>query len=509
MHTRTRLNRRQFQAFGGAAFASLAARPFAAHASDVLPYGQYDAIGLAELVKAGEVTPTELLKEAISRTESVNDEINAVVIKMYDEAYALIEEGIPDGPFRGVPFLLKDIGAMYGGVRYTAGSRLLADFIAPADSELVRRYKQAGLVIFGRTNTPEFGLNGSTEPELFGATKNPWNPSHSSGGSSGGSAAAVASRVVPITQGGDGGGSIRIPASCCGVFGMKPSRGRIPMGPGVGEVWEGLVTMHTLSLSVRDNAAMLDATAGPDVGAPYHIAPPDKTFLSATKEPPKNPLRIAWTTECVTDRIHPDCKAAVEDAAKLCEHLGHHVERDGPEIDYKEAEDAFVMTVRVHAAGMLDALGEQLGRKVTADSVEAATWSAAEIGWSTSAAEFARNKSRINKATRELGRFFSRYDVLLTPTLASPPPVLGFLDTLGLPYEEFNRRLLDFTPFTWIHNVAGTPAISVPLHWNKQDLPIGVQFATRLGEESTLYSLAGQLERERPWRSRIPALSAK
>ena len=502
-------NRREFIAMGVSAGISSAFSTSAiAEASVSSQFGTHDAVGLAELVRAGHVKPTELLDEAIARTQAVNGDLNAIVTEMFDEARASIERGLPDGPFRGVPFLLKDTSAMYAGVRYTAGSRLLKDFIAPGDTELVRRYKKAGLVIFGRTNTPEFGLNFTTEPQLFGPTKNPWNTSRSPGGSSGGSAAAVASRIVPIAQGGDGGGSIRVPASCCGVFGMKPSRGRMPMGPNTGEAWEGLVTLHTLSISVRDSAAMLDATAGPDVGAPYGVAAPRGTFLSSVQHPPKKRLRIAWTTEPASQFVHADCVAAVEDAVRLCRKLGHEVVPAHPAVHYEQAKQAFLMVVRVHIAAALDSLSEQLGEKVTAEKVERATWDGAQIGWQVPAARFAKNKGVINLATRAMGNFFEEFDLLLTPTLAAPPVRLGELDTMNLPYEEHIERMFNFSPFTWIHNLCGTPAMSVPLYWS-QGLPIGVQFAARLGDESTLFSLAGQLERARPWADKRPKVAAK
>jgi Asp-tRNA(Asn)/Glu-tRNA(Gln) amidotransferase A subunit family amidase len=406
-----------------------------------------------------------------------------------------------------VPFLLKDLGASYSGVRLTWGARLFADFVAQHDDELVTRYKAAGLVTVGRTNTPEFGLNASTEPVLLGPARNPWDPDRSTGGSSGGSAAAVASRMVPIAHASDGGGSIRIPSSCCGVFGMKPSRGRMPTGPEMGEIWEGFATNHALSLSVRDNAALLDATSAPEIGAPYGIPAPERPFAEEVAADPGK-LRIAFFTRGSAPDTHPDCIAAVEDAAKLCESLGHDVEEAGPTIDYDALQAAFSLIFQAHTAALLDRIGQLTRMKVTPDMVEPMTWRWAELGWKASAAELAGSKSIVNVATRTVAEFLREYDAILTPTVAAPPPRLGYLDTLSLPFEEFRRRLFDFLPFTWLHNVTGLPAMSVPLSWNDDGLPVGVQFAGRYADEATLYRLAGQLEQSRPWRDKVPPVVA-
>ena len=469
-------------------------------------YGELDGIGLANLVRQKAVKPEELLETAVKRLEAVNPKLNAVVSTMYDEAKASIKQGLPDGPFTGVPFLLKDLDATYAGVRNTSGSRLFAEFVPDYDNELVKRYKKAGLVTFGRTNTPEFGLNVSTEPALFGPARNPWSLERSTGGSSGGSAAAVAARIVPMAHGNDGGGSIRIPASCCGVFGMKPSRGRIPTGPDFGEIWEGFATDHVISLSVRDSAAMLDATSAPEVGAPYAIPAPKRNF---TEEARTNPgrLRIAWTAKGAAAQIHADCKAAVEDAARLCESLGHAVEEAAPKVDYEPLLQTFELIIDGHTAAMLDQFAPLVGKKVTADMVEPWTWARAERGWKASAAEFAGTKVVINSATRALGNFFQQFDVLLTPTLGTPPPLLGIHDT-RIPFEKLWPVHFDFIPFTWIHNVAGTPAMSVPLYWNREGLPIGVQFASRYANEGLLFRLAAQLAKARPWRKRVPRIVA-
>lgn len=478
-----------------------------AQAKSIDYYDGFDGLGLAELVRKKEVKPEELLESAIKKLDAINPIINTVVTKMYGEARRVARGELPNGPFRGVPFLLKDSSGPYAGFRHTYGSRALADFVAPADNEVVKRYKKVGLITFGKTNTPEFGLTLTTEPVLFGPTKNPWNKEYMVGGSSGGAAAAVAARIVPMAQGSDGGGSIRIPASCCGVFGFKPSRGRMPMGPRAGEVWEGFVTTHSLTISVRDSAAMLDATCGPDVGAPYGIAPPERPYLDVVQNPRfDNKLKIAWTTSGAAETVHPDCVYAARHAAKLCADLGHHVEEAAPNINYEELWSAFYLVVEIYTAAMLDNLVTLVGKPADPKELEAWTWQLAERGWQRKAVELAKVHSVINRATRALGEFFEKYDVLLTPTLASPPRKLGYFDTMKLTYEELKQRHLDFCPYTWLHNMAGTPAMSVPLHWNERGLPIGVQFAARLADEATLFGLAAQLESKQPWAGRRPPI---
>ncbi|UCH23788.1 MAG: amidase [Deltaproteobacteria bacterium] len=426
---------------------------------------------------------------------------------MYEEArWWTIARGLPDGPFKGVPFLLKDLGATYAGVRLTMGCKLLTNYVPNYDNELVKRYKSAGLVCVGRANTPEFGLSVTTESVLLGPARNPWNTERSTGGSSGGSAAALAARMVPIAHGSDGGDSIRIPSSSCGVFGLKPSRGRMPTGPEAGEIWEGFATNHALSISVRDNAALLDATSAPEVGAPYGIPAPVRSFV---KEVEANPgkLKIALFTKGSAEVTHPDCIAAVKDAARLCESLGHTVEEAAPKLNYEPLRNASRLIVTGHTASMLDRIGRVIGQKVTADMFEPWTWYLAQLGWKASAAQFADTKEIINSATRTVASFLTKYDVILTPTLGAPPPKLGYFDTVNTPFEELSKRVSEHNQFAWLHNVTGLPAMSVPLFWNAQGLPIGVQFAGRYADEATLYRLAGQLEEARPWREKIPSIA--
>jgi amidase len=469
-------------------------------------YDAYDGLGLAELVKKRRVSPEELLEAAIECVERLNPELNAVVTKMYDEAREAIRDGLPDGPFRGVPFMLKESSSPYRGVRFTQASKLFEDHIATEDSELVRRYKRAGLVTIGRTNAPEFGGNVTTEPRLFGPARNPWDTTCSTGGSSGGAASVVAARMVPMANGSDGAGSLRIPASCCGVFSMKPSRGRTPSAYNGGEMLEGMVTFHALSLSVRDNAALLDATQGSEVGAPFKIPEPPRSFLEEVDARPTK-LRIAWTTKGATDAVHEDCVAAVRDAANLCQELGHDVVETAPEIAYAELQAANTMVWQVHTAAALDAFEAEFGEKVTERHVEPWTLHLAERGRSVTAAEFVLRRELYQEATRTMGRFFSKYDMLLTPTLGAPPEKLRHFDTVTLSYDELARRIAEFIPYTWLHNVTGCPAMSVPLFWNDREMPIGVQFVAAYGEEAILFRLAGQLEQARPWQGRVPPVA--
>lgn len=492
-------------------------------------YDRYDALGLAELVRRREVTPLELVEEAVSRIEKVNPQINAVIHPMYDLARRQAQGELPAGPFQGVPFLLKDLLVHYAGVPTRSGSRFFKDFIPDHDSEMVRRYKAAGVIVLGKTNAPELGIVPFTEPELFGPTNNPWAPSRTAGGSSGGSAAAVAARIVPMAHGNDGGGSIRIPASCCGVFGLKPTRGRNPIGPDLGEAWQGLAIDHVLTLSVRDSAAMLDATAGPDVGAPYFAPPPARPFLEEVGQDPGR-LRIAFTTKpLLPATVHPDCVKGVEETAKLLADLGHHVEEAAPQIDGSAFARAFLTMVCGETQADIEDGETLVGRKATHRDFEPSTWALMLLGRQISSGEFARAVRLLQWFGRQVGHFFEEYDVLLTPTLAMPPFKTGALQPKG--FEAFALKLLGslnagallnalagiealaeqvfaFIPFTPVFNVTGQPAMSVPLYWNAEGLPIGMQFVGRYGDEATLFRLAAQLEQARPWFDRRPPACA-
>ena len=493
-------------------------------------YDKYDGLGLAELVRRKEVKPSDLVEEAISRIERLNPQLNAVVHKMYELARKAADGDVPDGPFRGVPFLMKDIIAAYAGVPLTNGSRFFKNFIPDHDSELVKRYKAAGLIVVGKTNTPEFGLVPITEPELFGPTNNPWDLSRTPGGSSGGSAAAVAARMVPLAHGADGGGSIRIPASCCGVFGLKPTRGRTPNGPDFGELWRGLACSHVLTRSVRDSAAMLDATAGPDIGAPYYAVPPTRPFLNEVGTDPGK-LRIAFTSRPflggVVDR---DCVKGLEATARLCQDLGHEVIEATPQIDGGAFAKAFMTIVCVETRATVEEAEVLLNRKASFRDFEPSTWALGLLGRKCRAPELSRSLDLAQLVARQIGEFFREYHVLLTPTLAMPPvatgelqpkgmravamKLLGSLNAAGListlsGIDALAEHVFGFIPYTPLFNGTGQPAMSVPLYWNDAGLPIGMQFVARYGDEATLLRLAGQLERAQPWTERVPPICAR
>jgi amidase len=490
-------------------------------------YLKHDALALAALVRNGEVSGTELLEIALEGVRSLNPRLNAVVHLMEDEARVAAEIG-GNAPFAGVPFLAKDLIGGYAGHPTTAGSRLLEGVLADHDTDLVLRVRAAGLVVFGKTNLPEFGLVPFTEPELFGPCRNPWDLDSTPGGSSGGSAAAVASGIVPMAGGGDGGGSIRIPASCCGLFGLKPTRSRTPTGPDLGLLWRGAVVEHVLTRSVRDSAAMLDATQGPDIGAPFEIQPPDGPYLDEVDRPPGR-LRIAFTADPMLDaEIHPDCATAVEDAATLLEELGHDVVEAAPAVDGPAFARAFLTMAAAELGADFDQVRRLTGRAANRGNVEPATWAMALLSKATSARDYATALRTLEAVGRTVGAFFEPYDVLLTPTLASPPPPIGSLGpskgetrllrvlgafgsgklvrVAGL-LDEAARDAFAFIPYTPVFNVTGQPAMSIPLHWNGAGLPVGVQLVGRFGREDVLFRLAGQLERARPWFSLLPDIA--
>ncbi len=492
-------------------------------------YDRYDGLGLAELVRRGDVSADELLEEAVLRIDRVNPRINAVVTLMGDLARGAIRARLPEGPFTGVPFLLKDLLAAYAGVPLTNGSRACRNFIPAHDSELVRRFKAAGLVIAGKTNTPEFGLTGYTEPELHGPTRNPWHLKHTPGGSSGGSAAAVAAGIVPLASGGDGGGSIRIPAACCGLFGLKPSRGRVPTGPDAGEIWQGAVVEHVITRSVRDSAAVLDAVGWPDVGAPYTILPPGRPYREEAGRPP-GVLRIAFSTRSpLGTPVHPEVVQAAEATARLLEGLGHSVEEAQPAVDGLGLAKSYLTLYFGEVAAYIDELEPLLGRRARPDDVEPATWTLGLLGRAFSAAEFVKSKRLWGLASRAMGRFHETYDLYLTPTLACPPVRIGALkpglaeraalkvvNRLNLGglvkasgvIDKLAVENMSKTPFTLLANFTGQPAMSVPLCWTADGLPCGMHFTARFGDEATLLRLAAQLEAERPWFNRRPPVWA-
>jgi len=469
-------------------------------------YAAYDALGLGELIARKQVTPQEVLEAAIERVEAVNPRVNAVVHKMYDEARAVLRHGLPSGPLSGVPYLMKDLYAWQKGARIGNGSRLYDGFVADHDFTLVERYKAAGLVILGRTNTPEFGLNAATEPVANGPTRNPWNLERSAGGSSGGAAAAITAGMVPAAHGTDGGGSIRIPAANCGVFGLKPTRGRNPAGPDVGEGWSGLAGGHALTRTVRDSAAFLDASSGPAPGDPYWAPPPARPFLQEVGADPGR-LRIAVSRTAISGvPVHADCVRGVEAAAKLCEELGHHVEEAMPAFDFNGLRWAMDVIISASLRNALDFRLEALKRAQRPDDLERITALWAERGRTYTARDYARALVLVHGVGRRFGAFFLNYDLLLSPVLAEPPLPLGATDMMGNDLDAYNERLFRLIPFTPQFNVSGGPAASLPLHWTADGLPVGIQFGADFGNEAVLFRIAAQLEQARPWKDRRPVL---
>ena len=472
-------------------------------------YDRYDGLGLAGLVRGGEVKAEEMLEAAIERVEALNPALNAVVTRLYDQARAALAAGLPAGPFTGVPYALKDLGALYSGAVTSYGSRLFAGAVADHDSEYTVRLKRVGLVILAKTNTPEMGLAPSTEPRLFGPTRNPWNLAHSAGGSSGGAAAAVAGGMLPMAHATDGGGSIRIPASCCGLFGLKPTRARNPMGPDAGEGWGGASVGHAVTRSVRDSAALLDVTAGPDVGDPYWAPPPAGPFLDEVGRPPGQ-LRIALATASWNGTpVAPECAAAATDAARLCESLGHHVEEARPDYNHEALAQATRIIIGANVRAALDVGAKARGRAVEAGDVERVTWEFAALGASYTAADYARSIGVVHRTGRAVARFFTRHDIILSPTMCRPPFPLGVLDMSSADADAYLAAVLASIGFTSLFNSSGNPAMSVPLAWSRSGLPIGIQFAAPFGGEALLFRLAGQLEAARPWAARRPTNLAK
>ncbi len=468
----------------------------------------YDALALAELVRQKEVKPLELVEATIERIERLNPELNAVVTKMYDEARAGATADLPDAPFAGVPFLLKDLLAAYKGVPMSAGSRYLKDFKPNHDSELVARYKRAGLLVVGKTNTPEFGILPTTENALFGASRNPWDTTRTTGGSSGGSAAAVAAGIVPIAHANDGGGSIRIPASCCGVFGLKPTRARNPLGPDFGDMFSGLIAEHIVSRTVRDSAAILDVTAGVAPGDPYVAPAPVRPFLEEVGAD-TGKLRIAFTAKApLGTPVHPDCVAAVEDAAKLCADLGHEVVEAAPTLNGEMIVKSFMALWAAGNLWTVKSLSYAVGRMPEADELEPGTAALCEMGKKVAADDYLLAVQFLQIVGRQMAQFMSEYDILLTPTLGSPPLPLGSFASTSEDALAGMRVATAFIPFTPIINATGQPAMSVPLYWNAEGLPVGTHFVARFGDEATLFRLAAQLEAARPWANRRPPVSA-
>jgi amidase/6-aminohexanoate-cyclic-dimer hydrolase len=466
-------------------------------------YRSHDALGLAALIRQGEVTALEVLETALARAKDRSNDLNAITAWFEDAACDRASGPLPDSPLAGVPFLIKDL-VYIEGEPCTYGSKLFAENVPDHDATVVQRFREAGLVIFGKTSTPEFGLNVATEAATTGPTRNPWNTEHVPGGSSGGAGAAVADGWLPVAHATDGGGSIRIPASCCGLVGLKPSRGRNPQGPDVGEGWSGMSCGHVVSRSVRDSAAFLDAIHGPAPGDPYAAPAFDGDYLTQHTGS-TGPLRIAVDLNALTGQeVHPECVAAVERAAGLCESLGHTVDTASPSFDREEYGMATSILVSANIALNINTRLEALGRELAEDDIEPHTRMMWELGMRLSAEDYAKALQVIHRAGRACARFHGDWDLMLTPVLLSPPVNVGWLDTINYDAATFNQRFTRFWGFTNLQNATGQPAISLPLHWSADGLPVGVQFVAPYGDELTLLRLAVALETAAPWFDRTP-----
>lgn len=473
-------------------------------------FDQEDATALAARVRKGEVHPGELLEAAIGRIERVEPQLNAVVERLYDQARQAAEQPVArHGAFAGVPTLVKDLFSPLAGALMSNGSQALGQARPDFDGELVARLRRSGCLLMGTSTSPEFGTSYSTESQRFGATRNPWNLAHSSGGSSGGAAALVAARVVPFAHGNDGGGSLRVPASCCGVFGFKPSRGLLPSGPIVGEGWAGMGTGHAITLSVRDSAALLDATAGIDLGAPYAAPVATRPYRLAVQDDPA-PLRIALVEQVGPWPVSAHSRAALDDAAHLCESLGHQVVPERLPVVLPEFLDQVFTIIGASTRNYLDVLGQMRGAPVFESEVEARTRIILREKGQVSGAQYAAAVEWIHAFGRRMALFMQDYDIILTPTLAQLPPAIGELNaqddswSLARLIEHFHS----YSPYTALCNASGQPAMSVPLYWSPEGLPLGAHFIGRFGEDALLMSLAAQLERARPWRGRVPPVNA-
>ncbi len=465
-----------------------------------------DAIAQAELVRAGEVTPAELVSAALERVERLNPELNCVVVTMAEEAVAAAAGELPDGPLRGVPVMLKDLGQQIAGVRQTNGSRATADAVAARDSELAARYRAAGMVFVGKTSSPEFGNHSTSEPEVHGPCRNPWDVTRTAGGSSGGSASAVAAGMVAAAGSSDGAGSIRIPAACCGLYGLKPTRSRNSFAPGVGDPLFGLAVQHAVTRSVRDSALLLDISSPPVLGD-YAVAPqPAGSFLDAVGADPGR-LRIGWSTAAPTGgAIDPECLAATAEVARLLADLGHEVEEAAPEVDPEVLVDGLLTLWSVGNAQGRAALERQLGRPLELEELEITTWELVEFGDAVTAVELADAIDATQIESRRIARFYERYDLWLTPTLAAPALELGVLNRSLGSAKAWWEMDLEFNPFNAVANLTGQPAASLPLHMSAGGLPIGTMLSARFGREDVLLQVSAQLEQALPWAGRAPAL---
>ena len=463
-------------------------------------YKEYDALGLSELLKKKEVSAKELLEEAIFLTETLDPLINAVPQKHFELAKAQAETDLK-GPFFGVPFLLKDLHSSLEGTITSDGSRSSAKNVADFTDTLTQRCLDSGLVIFGKTNSPEFGLTVTTEPVLFGPTRNPWNLNHSAGGSSGGAAAAVAAGIIPMAQATDGGGSIRIPASCCGLVGLKPTRARTPRGPKVFEGWAGQSIAHCVSISVRDSALLLDATSGPEIGSPYHAPYQKDSFLSSLEKDPKN-LKIAYIVpESIS--IDAEVKDVMTKTFSLLESLGHSVESKSIDLPTDEIMTTIAAVISSSLANKIDEMEKQIGKNLDNTMLENVTLQMQKNGKEVLAKDYIQAVKTNHKIGYEVEKMFLDYDILLSPVLAKPPVEIGNIDLNTTDFVDYAEKLSTYTPFTGIFNQSGHPSISLPLYRTPKNLPVGIMLTASFGNESLLFGLARQLEVAEPWEAAI------
>jgi amidase len=467
-------------------------------------FADLDAMAQAELVASRQVTPAELLEAAIGRAEIANSRLNFMAQRTYERARAAVQKPLPVGPFTGVPFMVKDLHMDITGERSGEGSHLFDSYVPQENSVLFDRYEAAGLVTFAKTTTPEFGLTVTTESATTGLTRNPWDTGRTSGGSSGGAAVAVAAGIVPMAQASDGGGSIRVPAACCGVFGMKPSRGRMPSGPHQTEGWLGLTVAHAVTRTVRDSAALMDATHGIEPGSRYGAPMPTRSFLEAVGRPP-SPLRVAVMLDPMTPvRAHAEVIAATHTTAMLLESLGHHVEEAQPDLPGVEIAAAFAKIIGVHTAQDIDRRTAARGIALQPNEIEPVTSMYAHIGRKTTGLDILAANALFQDAAIRMAKFMAHYDVILSPVMGSPPIELGRISLSPLSIADWTTEITNFSPYTALYNITGQPAMSVPIAWSVAGLPVGMMFAGRYGYEAGLYALAGQLEIAAPWADRRP-----
>ena len=466
-------------------------------------YAKYDGLGLANLVRRREVTPSELVDCAIKAIELLNPKLNAVVRRLDAMARKTAKGELPRGPFTGVPFLLKDLTHSLAGVPTDCGSRFFKGWTRDYDTEMVTRFKQSGFVITAKTNTPEGGSSGSTEPVANGPTHNPWKLGYSPGGSSGGSAAGVAAGLTPVAHANDGGGSIRIPASACGLVGLKPSRGRTSYAPDWGELWNGMAIEGVVTRTVRDTASCLDAMWQPAVGDPYFAPPPSRPYAAEVGAPvEKLRIGVSWKAPRGS-AVHAECVKGTKKVAKLMESLGHRVEEAAPKFDAERLEKAWGTIFQANEAWAFLDHSAATGRKISNALIEKNNLHLIELGKKLSAIDVLRAVYDMHAVTRQFAQFFEKYDIWLSPTLGSPPPKHGhlFADDNA---EVFFDRLMAFIPFTPLYNATGNPAITLPLHWSADGLPVGIHFGARYGAEDVLLRLAAQIEEAEPWCHKYP-----